>query len=52
MMSPGPRRSAALRIAVAVGMEKADALVTVSGAIPVIPNALTSPPISPSTAVP
>jgi tetrahydromethanopterin S-methyltransferase subunit A len=36
----------------AEGIEKATALIGASGAIPVIPNVLRSPLISPSTAVP
>ena len=51
-MSPGPRRSAAWRITVAVGIENAAAPTVASGAIPVIPITFRSPPISPATAVP
>jgi hypothetical protein len=51
-MSPGPSRSAAALIASAVGTENAEALMTASGEIPVTPTLLTSPLISPSTAVP
>ena len=53
MMSPGPRRSAASLIAVGVAsVVKETAPTHACSAMPVIPNGLRSPLISPRTAVP